>query len=203
MTASSDPLRWHFAGIMLTVFLAALQARVGRVAPWWQVLSALPGTIAHELSHLIVAFISGGRPRGFTVIPRSQEHRRGDGAVVKLWTLGSVTIGNAGVLSAFPTGLAPLLLNVVAWYLYRHWFSWFPQDLPHTLGLYLAVSVLCSSSLPSAQDVRVAFSSLSGVALYGGVIVTCWLCHDGIVAFLYHAAHGVTHGSLPGGVIFA
>ena len=26
MIASSDPLRWHFAGIMLTVFLAALQA---------------------------------------------------------------------------------------------------------------------------------------------------------------------------------
>jgi hypothetical protein len=201
MPVSPDTLRWHFAGIMLTVFLAALHARVGRVAPWWQVVSALPGTIAHELSHLLVAFVTGGRPQGFSVIPRARECRRSDGAVVRLWTLGSVTIGNAGVLSAFPTGFAPLCLNVVAWYLYRHWFSWFPQDLLHTLGLYLAVSVLCSSSLPSSQDVRVAFSSLFGVALYGGIIVICCLWHDGLAAFLHSAARLVMRGSLPGGDI--
>lgn len=156
---------------MLTVFLAALQARIGHVAPWWQIVSALPGTIAHELSHLVVAFVTGGRPSGFSIIPRVQQaYRREDGEMVKLWTLGTVTVANAGVLSAFPTGLAPLLLNVVAWYIYRHWFEWFSQDLGHTLGLYLVVSVLCSSSLPSFQDLRVAFSSLLGVILYLGLI---------------------------------
>jgi hypothetical protein len=194
--ASPDPLRWHFAGIMMTVFLAALQARVGRIAPWWQVVAALPGTAAHELSHLVVALVTGGKPSGFSIIPRARDCRRSDGAVIRHWTLGSVTIANAGCLSAFPTGFAPLLLNVVAWYLFCHWFTWFPQSLSSTLGLYLVVSMLCSSSLPSTQDIRVAFSSLPGAILYLVLIAVCYLYRSEVLHLWHVAARVVPGGPL-------
>ena len=180
----AESLPWHFAGLVLTIFLAALQGRIGRVAPFWQIVSSLPGTVLHELTHLLVAFVTGGRPCGFSVIPRSREYRLESGALARLWTLGSVTIGNAGPISALPTGLAPLSLNIVAWYLYRHWFEWFPQDLPHTLGLYPAIAVLCGSSLPSAQDMKVACSSLLGLLLYGSLFAAGLLFRHELAALL-------------------
>ncbi|HEY6837617.1 MAG TPA: hypothetical protein VI389_02620 [Geobacteraceae bacterium] len=180
----ADSLSWHFAGLVLTIFLAALQGRIGRVAPLWQVVSSLPGTVLHELSHFLIALVTGGKPCGFTIIPRCHEYQLESGGTARLWTLGSVTMRNAGPLSSFPTALAPLFLNIVAWYLYRHWAGWFPHDLPHTLCLYVAVSVLCSSSLPSGQDMKVAFSSLLGLLLYGALIGAGILFRHEIAALL-------------------
>lgn len=165
----------HFAGIVLAATLGALQGRADRAGPFWQILVRLPGTFLHESAHFVVALLTGGRPAGFTIIPR----RAADGAARQVWVLGSVTVTNPSVLAAFPSGLAPLLLLPAAWLLYRSWFLWFPPDLPHTLLLYIAVVVCCGSSLPSGRDLAVAFSRPLGVALYAGLGTGAWLVWKG------------------------
>ena len=156
----------HFVGLLLVVLLAVLQRRVGRAGAFWQICWFLPGTVLHELSHLLVAAVTGGRPVGFSIIPR----REGSGR----WRLGSVTVSRPGTLSALPSGLAPLALNVAAYYIYLEWPTWFGRDLPHTLLMYLVVYLFCYSSIPSGQDLKVAFSRPSGVLLYGGVAAGWW-----------------------------
>jgi len=155
----------HFAGLLLVILLAVLQGRVGRIGSFWQICWALPGTILHELAHLIVAAVTGGRPVGFSVIPRRD---RGG------WLLGSVTISRPGPVSALPSAMAPLALNAVAYYLYRGWGRWFPPDLPHTLLMYAAVYLFCYSSIPSGQDVKVALSSPVGLMLYTALGGGAW-----------------------------
>ena len=156
----------HFVGLLVVIMLALLQRRVGRGGAFWQICWFLPGTLLHELSHLIVAAATGGRPVGFSIIPR----REGGGR----WRLGSVTISRPGTLSALPSGLAPLGLNVAAYYIYAGWSGWFASDLQHTLLMYLVVYLFCYSSIPSAQDLKVAFSRPSGVLLYGGLVGGGW-----------------------------
>jgi hypothetical protein len=153
------PAPWHhFLGLLFVIMLAVLQARVGRSGAFWQICWALPGTILHELSHLLVAAVTGGRPTGFSIIPRRSGGNR--------WILGSVTISRPGPVSALPSALAPLALNVVAYYIYGNWSRWFPSDLPHTILMYVAVYVFCYSSIPSDQDLKVAISSPVGLLLY-------------------------------------
>lgn len=160
--------QWHdFAGVLLVILVAVLQGRVGQVGPFWQICWALPGTLLHELSHLIVAACTGGRPVGFSIVPR-REGGRG-------WRLGSVTISRPGPISALPSALAPLALNVVAYYLYLNWRHWFPEDLPHTLLMYLVIYLFCYSSIPSGQDFKVACSSPVGILLYAAVGAGGWL----------------------------
>ena len=164
--AVEGPEPWyHFAGILLVILLATLQGRVGRIGAFWQICWALPGTLLHELAHLIVAALTGGRPVGFSIIP----HRDRGG-----WLLGSVTISRPGPISALPSALAPLALNIVAYYVYRGWGRWFPLDLPHTLLMYTTIYLLSYSSIPSGQDIRVALSSPVGLALYTGLGGGAW-----------------------------
>ena len=158
----SSQAEWDFFGIVLTIFLAASYGRMGRAAPFWLILCRLPGTALHELAHYLVALVTGGKPTGFTIIPR--KCGSGDN-----WVLGSVTLRRPSAFSSLPTGLAPLLLLPFAWIAFRNWFLWFPRDLAHTIFLYAAVCLCCCSSVPSAQDLRVAFSSIAGVALYGAL----------------------------------
>ena len=172
---SPDPGFANFTGIVLAATLGAVQGRSDRVGPFWQILVRLPGTLLHELAHLVVAFITGGRPAGFTIIPRRTVGLSADGSPRRVWVLGSVTITNTSVLAAFPSGFAPLLLLPSAWFLYRTWFVWFPPDFLHTLLMYVAVVVCCGSSLPSAQDVAVAFSRPLGVVLYAAIGAGVWL----------------------------
>ena len=158
---------YHFAGILLVICLAVMQGRVGRSGAFWQIAWALPGTILHELSHLLVAAVTGGRPTGFSIVPRRD---RTPGR----WILGSVTISRPGPVSALPSGLAPLSLNLVACYLYLGWRHWFPADLPHTLLEYGAIYLFAYSSIPSGEDLRVAFSSPLGVVLYAALGSGAW-----------------------------
>ena len=180
----SDALANHFSGIILTIFLATIQGRIGRIGPFWQILYAIPGTLLHELAHFLVALVTGGRPSGFSIIPRPRECALADGSQRRMWVLGSVSIGNAGTLSALPTGLAPLSLVAAAYYLYSHWLFWYPADLQHTLIMYLSVYLLCYSSVPSTQDIKVAFSSITGLILYGGIGIGAFLFRDKLLGLL-------------------
>ncbi len=162
----------HFFGIILAVFMAAAYGRAGRSAPFWMIMTRLPGTFLHELAHYAVAFVTGGSPSGFTIIPVRRESIR-DGVVVNEWVLGSVTLRKPSALSAMPTGLAPLLLLGVAWHVYCHWFEWFPHDFPHTICLYGVLCLLCCGSVPSGRDLHVAVSSISGMVLYCLLAAMC------------------------------
>ena len=165
------PGQWHhFTGVLLVILLAVLQGRVGRAGTFWQICWALPGTLLHELSHLVVAAVTGGRPVGFSIVPRREASHGGR----ERWLLGSVTISRPGPVSALPSALAPLFLNVVAYHLYLNWGNWFPADLQHTLMMYLAIYVFSYSSIPSGQDLKVAFSSPLGVLFYGLVGAGGW-----------------------------
>ncbi len=172
----TDSSAAHFAGIVLAATLGAIQGRADRLGSGWQVIVRFPGTLLHELAHLLVAFLTGGRPTGFTIIPRRTVAVTAAGDQRRSWILGSVTIANPSVIASFPTGCAPLLLFPLAWLLYRGWFIWFPPDLLHTLLMYVAVVLCCSSALPSSQDLAVAFSQPLGALLYvtlavgGGVL---------------------------------
>lgn len=153
--------------------LGALQGRADRVGPFWQILIRLPGTLLHETAHLLVAFLTGGRPSSFTIVPRRTITTSADGSVRQAWVLGSVTLSNPSIISAFPSGLAPLLLLPSAWLLYRNWFTWFTPDLTHTLLMYVTVVVCIGSSLPSSHDLSVAFSRPVGVLLYALLAAGC------------------------------
>ncbi len=166
-----DDNAWQFVGILLVIVLGHSEGRVGRIGTFWQILSTLPGTLLHELAHLLVALVTGGRPTGFSVIPHTKDCLTRDGTVRRRWTLGSVTIANPGMVSAFPTAMAPLFLNVAAWQLYCRWFSWFPRDPVHVLALYGTIYLFVSASVPSVQDLKIACSSLVGLALYGTLLV--------------------------------
>ncbi|GFO58944.1 hypothetical protein GMST_12690 [Geomonas silvestris] len=159
---------YHFAGVLLVITLAVLQARVGRAGALWLILWALPGTILHELAHLVVALITGGRPVGFSVIPHREPGRGG-------WRLGSVTISRPHAIAALPSALAPLALNLVAYYLFCNWGRWFRADLFHTLSMYAAIYLFSYSSIPSGQDIKVALSSPFGVGLYTAAAGSAWL----------------------------
>jgi hypothetical protein len=159
----------HFLGILLTIVLAATHERAGRAGSIWLILYALPGTLLHELAHFIVALVTGGRPRGFSIMPRRGDCLLPDGTCRKTWVLGSVSLGNPGMFSAVPTAIAPMGLIFIAWFIYRRWYTWFPADSLHTLLLYLTVYLFCYSSIPSKQDIKVACSSLPGLMFYGGL----------------------------------
>ncbi|UFS72007.1 hypothetical protein LPW11_07395 [Geomonas sp. RF6] len=166
----SSPLdgRWHhFAGVLLVIVLATLQGRVGRAGAFWQICWALPGTVLHETAHLLVAFVTGAKPAGFSILPRRDGPAR--------WILGSVTIRNPGILSALPSALAPLGLVMVAYYLFIGWVTWFPADLPHTLLQYATVYVFSYSAIPSDQDVKIALSRPAGVAIYFCIGCGAWV----------------------------
>src|SRR6185369_8396183 len=85
-------------GAMLIIYLSRYAGM------WIYALTALPGTLAHELAHFVVAFVLGARPAFPSLLPvRTQ---RG-------WQLGSVQF-RVGQARALPIAMAPLLLAPLA-----------------------------------------------------------------------------------------
>ena len=156
----------HQAGFLPSVALVAAVSvllRSVRDSMWRVALLSLPGTVAHELTHLIVGFLLRAKPHGFSVWPRP----RG-----RTWRLGSVSFGNVGLLNGAWVALAPLLLLPVAWlclaeillplWMSRQWGWWL-------LAGYLAATVLFAA-LPSLQDIKLGGRSLFLYAALGGLL---------------------------------
>jgi hypothetical protein len=126
-------------------------------------LITFPVTLAHELTHLVLGFLTGGQPSGFRILPR-----RG----ARGYALGSVTCNNVRWYNGLFIGLAPLLLLPLAFALLVWRVRLQPQpDLTETAWA-LAIAGLAVASLPSVQDIRVVLSSswllitvLVGIAL--------------------------------------
>ena len=158
-----EPALWHhFMGLLLVIMLAVMQARIGRIGPFWLICWSFFGTALHEATHLFIGILTGGKISGFTVFPHRDTNSGSEGH----WILGSVSFSRLGPISSLPTGLAPLSLNYFGYYLFQNWYRWFPPDLPHVLLMYLSIYLFAYSSVPSAQDLKVVFSSLSGLLFY-------------------------------------
>jgi hypothetical protein len=138
--------------------------RASRRSMWRIALLALPGTIAHELSHFVVGALLLAKPHGFSIWPKASG---------STWTLGAVSFGNVGLLNGAFVALAPLLLLPIAWLCLVHlllplwnggqWGWW-------ALGGYLTATALFAA-LPSFQDIKLGGRSL---VLYGVLVGLLW-----------------------------
>jgi hypothetical protein len=134
-----------------------------RDSMWRIALLALPGTVAHELTHLIVGFLLLAKPQGMSVWPRSRGNT---------WMLGSVTFRNLGLLNGAFVALAPILLLPISWlclidvllplWLKGQWGWWL-------LAGYLTATVLFAA-LPSFQDIKLGSWSLLLYAAISGLV---------------------------------
>jgi hypothetical protein len=150
-----SPTDWAFA--LGALFLIRLASRLGM---WAYAVIALPGTLAHELAHFLVALLLGANPSFPSLLPQRMEHG---------WRLGSVGF-RAGLLRSVPIALAPLLLLPLA----LIWAVAFmaPATGPVYFVQAWVVGALLSASLPSSADFRIAIPALAFIA---AGIALAWL----------------------------
>lgn len=161
---------YNLATLAACLLLFSLRGWTGARFPLAGALLTLPATLLHESCHLLVAWVTGGRPRGFSLVPRRETARTAWGRKHTVWVLGSVTIGRPGPVASLPSGLAPLLLLPGAWWLFSRWPAWFPHTISFALLRGVAVYACVAGAPPSRRDFRVACSSPAGLALYGTIV---------------------------------
>lgn len=155
---TTDFSAFHFAGILIVIFLATIHERLKHCSSAsLLVLWNLTGVVLHELAHLVVGTLLFARPAGFSILPVRTRIVDSRGSETTHWTLGSVGFRRINSVNALPVGLAPLSLAGLAYVLYRHWFSWFPHTGESILSMYAVIYILLYNSVPSGQDLRVAF----------------------------------------------
>jgi hypothetical protein len=135
------------------LLLIRLSARLGM---WPYALVALPGTLAHELAHFLVALLLFANPSFPSLVPQRTPHG---------WRLGSVAF-RAGLLRSVPIALAPLLLAPIAVF----WIVTFMPAAPWPwYGLHAWIAgALLSACLPSSADLKIAIPALVLVAVVAG-----------------------------------
>lgn len=108
-----DPVLLSLHALLALAMWSVLRwsRRVPQLFPLYPLLW-LPGTVAHELAHLLLGFVFMARPVHFSVIP--SRNRDGSG-----WKLGEVGFTHLRWWNQLPVGLAPLLLlpPLAAWLL--------------------------------------------------------------------------------------
>lgn len=148
---SADSFTYPGAGLYLVAVLITVGImQAARHAGLLFFLAAWPATFAHELTHLLLGWLTNGQPSGLHLWPR-----RG----ARGYVLGAVTCNNVRWYNGLLIGLAPLLLLPLAALL----FGWRLQrgpvlDAPEALWVYGIASLLLAA-LPSFQDLRVAAAS--------------------------------------------
>lgn len=128
---------------------------ISRIGISWYIFLSLPGTILHELSHWVVAFVFGCKPSFPNIIPKKD----GD-----CWILGSVTFV-PGLISGGLAALAPLYLMwgfAYWWYIDPLMLSVVPDWAQGIL-----TGVLLYSGLPSSTDWAMALRYPVGPAVLG------------------------------------
>jgi hypothetical protein len=144
--------------MFLAVLILAFVIRRSKESDIFWLLS-WPGTVVHELLHYVIGFVLFARPTKISVWPEDRE--------TSGQTMGYVNFANIQWYNAMPTGLAPLLGVFVVLFiagLVPVGFS-----LSGIFWIWVMASVL-SQVWPSQQDWKVAFSSIGGLALYGGIV---------------------------------
>lgn len=150
-------------GIAVTV-VWVLIFQSARVSMWGLALLALPGTVAHELAHLVVGFLLMAEPAGFSVWPKRSRRE---------WRLGSVSFRRINLFNGAAVSLAPLLFLPLGWYgligpaasfwVHHQWGWW--------VGATYLISTIFYAAIPSLQDIKQGGASL---VLYGAVVGVGW-----------------------------
>ena len=138
--------QWYALAVTMILALLLLSRRLSLV----YFVTTFPVTLAHELMHLLLGFVTHGRPCGFRVWPR----RAANGYV-----LGSVSCRNVRWYNGLFIALAPMLLlpcamGLLIWRLHAA-----PEINVGEAAWAYAVACLAYASLPSWQDMRVALAS--------------------------------------------
>lgn len=115
---------------------------------WAYALIALPGTLAHELAHFLVALVLAAKPSFPSLAPRRSEHG---------WRLGSVTF-RAGLIRSVPIALAPIVLLPLALFYGVTFLA--SAACPLSLLHAWIMAALLSACLPSRADFRIAIPAL-------------------------------------------
>ena len=143
--------------MFLTVLILAFVIRRSKESDIFWILS-WPGTVVHELLHYVTGFVLFAQPTKISVWP---EERETSGQ-----TMGYVNFANIQWYNAMPTGLAPFLGVFVVLFIAGSVSKEF--SLISVFWVWVMSSIL-SQVWPSQQDWKVAFSSIGGLALYGGI----------------------------------
>jgi hypothetical protein len=156
---SAPPGLYYGATVAGLMVLLRLGRQFGAVF----LLITFPITLAHELTHLVLGFLTGGQPSGLRIFPRRSA--RG-------YILGSVTCNNVRWYNGLFIGFAPLLLLPLAFAVLVWRVRLQPQPTLTEAAWALAIAGLAFASLPSWQDIRVALtSSWLLVAVLAGLAV--------------------------------
>lgn len=126
--------------------LLLLTRRLGAV----YFVTTFPVTLAHELTHLLLGFVTHGQPCGFRVWPRRSTNG---------YVLGSVSCRNVRWYNGLFIGFAPVLLLPCALALLIWRLRALPEANAVEAAWAYAVACLTYASLPSWQDIRVALAS--------------------------------------------
>ena len=137
-----------------------LHRRISQKGTFFLVLSNMPVTIMHEMSHFIVALLVGGEPTGFSLWPKKEGNQ---------WILGSVT-ARVTLLSAVPTALAPLLWLPVGGLLLVERNALSGDSLEKLCGVYLAAYLCMAACIPSWQDIKIVLSHPMSLLLWSTVL---------------------------------
>lgn len=130
--------------VILTLLL--LTRRLGVI----YFVTTFPVTLAHELTHLLLGFVTFGQPCGFRVWPRRSANS---------YVLGSVSCRNVRWYNGLFIGLAPMLLLPCALALLILRLHAAPEVNATEAVWAYAIACLTYASLPSWQDIRVALAS--------------------------------------------
>ncbi|AII15584.1 hypothetical protein CIG1485E_a0059 (plasmid) [Campylobacter iguaniorum] len=152
---------WHFAGIVLVVMLSQFKNRLLDKGGIWSVFFwGIMDTLPHETAHWIVASLTGGRPYGFSIIPKKIPYVDASGQDRILWDFGSVQ-AYVSFYNAAAIGMAPLMLLGGAFLTYTYYFEFMPNEWWSILLFYWILYILIANSMPSTQDFKVALSQNS------------------------------------------
>lgn len=136
------------------VFVAFVLIRISSLLGMWAyALIALPGTLAHELAHFLVALMLAAKPSFPSLVPKRGEHG---------WRLGSVAF-RAGILRSVPIALAPLALLPLGLAYGVAFLA--PAAWPLAALHAWITAALLSACLPSRADFRIALPALALAAL--------------------------------------
>lgn len=147
-------LKITITGGLLGVFLSTLLLNL---FPQVWYLIKFPVCFLHEICHFLVALVLQGLPSFPSFIIKFEGRQL---------ILGSVKCNRITSLNAFPIGIAPLLVWLIPFYLFKTGTHPF---------LVFAVSVYLSpEGLPSGQDLKVALFSGSAL-VWGFLLLLTWL----------------------------
>lgn len=123
----------------------------------WTIFLRVPSTLAHELSHWVVALVTRASPSFPSIIPRRDAASGG-------WVLGSVRFkpswGSAALIACAPFFiLAPLALELG--------LSTHARTPEQALLQGTALAYLVQGCLPSRVDLKIAIADPVGLALVG------------------------------------